>query len=177
MYTNKLHPGDTFPDIEVSTLTGDRVNLKSRKNGTDWKMVLVYRGKHCPICTKFLNALEKYKDDLYDAGIDLVAVSADSEQQLQAHLEDIDINYPIAYGLSEEDMQALGVYVSEPMSENETDHNFSEPALFIINEEGALQVADVANNPFVRPDLDQLISGLQWIRDPDNNYPIRGTHK
>ncbi|MEC8226936.1 MAG: thioredoxin peroxidase, partial [Pseudomonadota bacterium] len=31
--------------------------------------------------------------------------------------------------------------------------------------------------PFVRPDLATLVSGLNWIRDPKNNYPIRGMHK
>ena len=38
-------------------------------------------------------------------------------------------------------------------------------------------IAEIANAPFVRPDLEQLVSGLEFIRNPDNNYPIRGTLK
>jgi hypothetical protein len=39
-----------------------------------------------------------------------------------------------------------------------------------------VHVTDISNNPFVRPDLEQLLSGLKWIRNPDNHYPIRGTY-
>ncbi|PSU19712.1 hypothetical protein CTM97_18320 [Photobacterium phosphoreum] len=28
------------------------------------------------------------------------------------------------------------------------------------------------NNPFVRPELDSLVNGIGWIRNPENNYPI-----
>ena len=74
-------------------------------------------------------------------------------------------------------MQKLGLYISTPRSEQETDHNFSEPAVFVINSEGKVHVIDISNNPFVRPEIDSLVSGLRWIRNPDNNYPIRGTFK
>ena len=55
------------------------------------------------------------------------------------------------------------------------DHNFAEPGLFVVNAAGELQVVDISNNPFARPDLEVLVSGLEWIRNPENNYPIRGT--
>ena len=71
-------------------------------------------------------------------------------------------------------MQQLGLYISDPRSPKETDHPFAEPGLFVVNVQGTLQVVDISNNPFVRPDLKTLVSGLKWIRNPDNNYPIRG---
>jgi hypothetical protein len=67
------------------------------------------------------------------------------------------------------------VYISIPHSEKETDHNFAEPGLFVINGDGQVQVVDLSNNPFSRPDLEVIVSGLEWIRAPENNYPIRGT--
>ena len=72
-------------------------------------------------------------------------------------------------------MKQLGLYISIPRSEKETDHNFAEPGMFIVNQDGNIQVVDISNNPFVRPEIDTLLSGLQWIRNPENNYPIRGT--
>ena len=108
-------------------------------------------------------------------GVDLIAVSADSQSQLKEHLEDLSITFPIASGLSEEDMKGLGLYISVPRSEKETDHNFAEPALFILNQDNTIQISELANAPFVRPDLEQLVSGLEFIRDPENDYPIRGT--
>ena len=78
-------------------------------------------------------------------------------------------------GLTLEQMQDLGLYISIPRSEKETDHDFAEPGLFVINSDGQVQVVDISNNPFARPDLEVFVSGLEWIRAPENNYPIRGT--
>jgi len=175
MYTNKLHAGSAFPTIKASLLSGETVDLAAPNGGADWKLVVVYRGKHCPLCTRYLNELETHVQALKDCGVDVVAVSGDSKDQLTQHLEKLNITFPIAYGLTEQQMQELGLYISIPRSEKETDHNFAEPGLFVINDEGNLQVVDISNNPFVRPDLKELVSGLQWIRNPDNNYPIRGT--
>ncbi len=71
----------------------------------------------------------------------------------------------------------MGLYISIPRSEKETDHPFPEPGVFVINEKGQVQIADISNNPFVRPELEALVSGIAWIKNPENNYPIRGTYK
>ncbi len=176
MKPGKIEAGSHFPGIEASSLEGKRVALDERRDGADWKMVVVYRGRHCPMCTRYLNALETFRKELSDIGIDIVAVSGDSREQLQAHLEKLDVGFPLLYGLTIEQMQALGVYISHPRSEQETDHPFPEPGLFVVNDEGRVQVVDISNNPFSRPALDQLVSGLAWIRKPDNDYPIRGTY-
>lgn len=174
----KLQAGETFPTITVNDLAGNSVNLNGiEADHCDWKLVVVYRGQHCPMCTRYLNILAQYRDALLNNGIDMVAVSADSKEQLKSHLAQLDINFPIAYGLTLEQMQSLGLYISEPRSEKETDHNFAEPGLFVINEQGTIQVIDTSNNPFVRPEVDKLVSGLQWIRNPENNYPIRGMYR
>ncbi len=177
MYTNKLHAGSRFPEIHARLLSGELVDLTQPSNGTDWKLIVVYRGKHCPLCTKYLNELEYYVSELKEYGVDTVAVSGDSKEQLEQHLKKLTVSFPLAYGLTEKQMQELGLYISVPRSEKETDHNFSEPGLFIINQDGNLQVVDISNNPFVRPQLSELASGIHWIRNPDNNYPIRGTFK
>lgn len=171
----KIEAGAKFPNITALNLEGQRIELGTPANGADWRMVVVYRGRHCPMCTKYLNKLEGHQEKLRETGIDLVAASADSEAQLRSHLEKLDVNFPLLYGLSVEQMQQLGLYISHPRSPKETDHPFAEPGLFVVNEEGQIQVVDLSNNPFVRPALDQLESGLAWIRNPDNNYPIRGT--
>ncbi len=176
-YTKKLHPGDDFPVIEAKLLSGETLNLAKPQHGLDWKMVVVYRGQHCPLCTRYLNELEQLKNALAQTGVDLIAISGDSKAQLQNHMENLNVTFPIAYGLSVEQMNELGVYISNPRSKEETDHPFAEPGLFVVNNEGKVHVVDISNNPFVRPDLKSLISGLEWIRNPVNNYPIRGMYK
>ena len=171
----KLKAGDTFPELQATLLDGTSVTLGQPQGNATWQAVVVYRGKHCPLCTRYLNTLENFKDAFAQAGVDILAVSADSKEQLETHLGQLNISFPIAYGLTEEQMKTLGLYISLPRSEQETDHNFAEPGLFVVNGEGKLHVVDISNNPFVRPELGALANGLGWIRDPGNNYPIRGT--
>ena len=175
MASTKITAGARFPSLVVSSRSDDPVDISKPTGGADWQMVVVYRGRHCPLCTKFLNRLPEYRQRLLDIGIDVAAVSGDSRAQLESHLEKLDVNFPLYHGLSVEQMQALGLYVSIPRSAQETDHNFAEPGLFVVNADGDVQVVDISNNPFSRPDLEVLVSGLEWIRKPDNNYPVRGT--
>ncbi|MEM7501512.1 MAG: redoxin domain-containing protein [Pseudomonadota bacterium] len=177
MSSTKIHAGDSFPSLPVQNLDGETIDIAKPSGSADWQMVVVYRGQHCPLCTKYLNALDGYLERLKEADVSVAAVSADSEDQLTHHLERLDTRVPLYFGLTLEQMQSLGLYVSVPRSEKETDHLFPEPGLFVINAEGNVQVVDLSNNPFVRPELDALVSGIEWIRDPDNNYPIRGTHR
>ena len=139
-------------------------------------MVVVYRGRHCPLCTKYLNNLAGYTGRLDEIGVDVVAVTADSLEQVQDQLPKLDVNFPLYHGLTIPQMQELGLYISHPRSPQETDHPFPEPGLFVINTDGEVQVVDLSNNPFVRPELEALTNGLAWIKDPNNNYPIRGTY-
>ena len=173
--SNKLKAGDEFPAIEAALLDGSTVTLGKPQGDASWQAVFIYRGKHCPLCTRYLNALEGFKQAFAEAGVEILAVSADSKPQLEAHLTQLTISFPIAFGLTEAQMKTLGLYISLPRSEQETDHNFAEPGLFVVNEHGKLHVVDISNNPFVRPELGALSNGLNWIRDPNNNYPIRGT--
>lgn len=174
-YAQKIQAGVKFPDIDVQMLNGDIKSLGTPDNGHDWKLVVVYRGQHCPICTKYLNQLETVKSSFADAGVDIIAVSGDSKEQLESHLEKLDIDFPIAYGLTVEQMNTLGLYISEPRSEKETDHPFAEPGVFVVNADGEIQIVDISNAPFARPELEALANGLAFIQK--NDYPIRGTHR
>ncbi len=92
-------------------------------------------------------------------------------------MEKLEVSFPICYGLTIAQMQELGLYISTPRSEKETDHPFPEPGVFVINEKGQVQIAEISNNPFVRPELETLASGIAWIKNPENDYPIRSTYK
>lgn len=176
-YTQKLNAGALFPAIDVNLLNGEKRTLGQPQSGFDWQLIVVYRGKHCPLCTQYLNQLQSFKAKLAETGVDLIAVSADSAEQLKLHLPQLTVDFPIAYGLSLAQMKRLGLYISDPRSPEETDHPFAEPAIFVVNNQGTIQVVDLSNNPFVRPEIAALTNGLTWIRNPKNNYPIRGMHR
>ncbi len=170
-----LTPEQAFPEITVPTLKDGEVTVgQPNRDRGDWQLVVVYRGKHCPICTTYLTELNGLLDDFAAIDVDVLAVSADPEEKANASASDIGYNGTIGYDLSIAQMSELGVYISDPRSPQETDRPFAEPATFVVRDDGKLQIVDVSNAPFSRPALQGLLDGLTFIRQ--NNYPVRGTH-
>ncbi|AWF83492.1 thioredoxin peroxidase [Microbulbifer sp. A4B17] len=176
MSNTKLAAGIEFPAIEVQRLGGGKLVLGRPEGSLPWQMIVAYRGKHCPLCTKYLRALSVLLPRYHAEGVDVIAVSADTEKKASSHMEKIQPGFSIGYDLSIPQMQQLGLYISKPRSPEETDRPFSEPGVFVINESGNLQIVDISNAPFARPDLQTLLVGIEFIRNPENRYPIRGTY-
>ncbi|WP_109314843.1 peroxiredoxin-like family protein [Pseudovibrio ascidiaceicola] len=172
-----LAAGALFPQLTIKSVEGGELTLGSPAEGFDWQMIVVYRGAHCPLCTRYLAQLNEKLSEFHQLGVEVLAVSADSLERAQRQLADVQPKFPVGYGLSIAQMQELGVYISEPRSPQEAPAPFSEPALFVVNDKQELQLVDISNAPFTRPDLTALLGGLGFIRNPDNNYPIRGTFK
>lgn len=170
-----LTPDTPFPDVAVATLRNGEVKIgQPNSSNGDWQLVVVYRGKHCPICKAYLTELNGMLKDFAAINVDVIAVSADPKDKAEASANDIGYAGVIGYGLSLDQMAQLGVYISDPRSPEETDRPFAEPATFVVRDDGKLQIVDVSNAPFSRPALKGLLDGLKFIREKD--YPVRGTH-
>lgn len=168
----KLNAGERLPEITVPRLGGAELRLGEPVDHHDWQIVVIYRGKHCPICKTYLTELERMAPEFAKSGVGIIAVSSDPEDRARSFTDEIGVSFPVGYDLTVDQMHRLGLYVSEPRSEKETDRPFAEPGVFVINADGLIQVVDISNAPFARPDLAGLAKGLKFIRD--NNYPIRG---
>ena len=103
----------------------------------------------------------------------VAAVSADTKEKAETEAREEGWRFSVGYGLSQDQMRELGLYISEPRSPQETDRPFPEPGLFVTNPEGKIQIVDVSNAPFARPALDAILKGIKFIRE--KQYPIRGT--
>jgi hypothetical protein len=111
------------------------------------------------------------------ANIDVVVTSSDTKEQTANMIEQNKIDPAVAakmtYGLPVGfAKESLGCYISHPRSAAETDHDYPEPSVFVVRDDGITQIIDVSNAPFSRPDLEILIGGIEFIRK--NNYPVRG---
>lgn len=168
--SQKLQAGALMPKFSVAKAGGGEIKLG---DPSGWQMVVVYRGKHCPICRKYLNGLEGLFDKFHEIGTEVVALSADSQDKAEGQVAAEGWRFPVGYGLTLEQMRSLGLYISKPRSPQETDQPFPEPGLFVLTPEGRLQVIDISNAPFARPDLEGVLGGLRYIQG--SQYPIRGT--
>ncbi len=137
-----------------------------------WSMFFVYRGRHCPRCKRFLNKLNAVLPD-WTAHMDVIVASADTAEKAAADLDEFGWDFDLCYGLTEDQMRALGLYVSSPLSEAETTANFAEPGAFAIRPDGTLMLVDISNGPAARPDLEELLDGM--IFNITNDRPVRGT--
>jgi hypothetical protein len=78
------------------------------------------------------------------------------------------------YGMTESQMQSLGLYISAPRATPETDHIFPEPGLFYVDDAGILNLVDISTAPFMRPDLAIVLNGIKFTKE--KGFPIRGRH-
>lgn len=166
----KLAPGAPMPRMRLPSVSGGEVQLGGEGG---WQVAVVYRGRHCPLCRKYLKTLDRLLDDFRGIGAEVIAVSGDPRERAQEEATEENWRFPVACELSQDQMRELGLYISEPRSAQETDRLFPEPGLFVTNPEGRVHIVDISNAPFARPDLQALLNGLKFIQE--KNYPIRGT--
>ena len=169
MHTEKMKAGAAFPSLSWSTVAHRAITPAA---GDGWRLLIVYRGKHCPLCRAYLNELNGMVGAFANANITLMTLSADSQEKAQTEVQECDWTFPVGYGLTMPQMRTLGLYISEPRSPQEADHPFAEPGIFVINPHGQTQIIDISNAPFARPALPELLKGLQFVIS--ENTPIRG---
>ncbi len=167
---SKLQAGSEFPTLSMPKVNGGELTLGGRER---WQAIVIYRGKHCPLCRRYLKSLDNLLDEFAKAGIAVAVASADPKEKAESQAVEEGWRFPVGYDLTLEQMRTLGLYISDPRSPQETDRPFAEPGLFIVNAEGRVQVVDISNAPYARPDLAGLLSGIKNTREKNN--PVRGT--
>lgn len=171
MIQSKPEAGGQMPQMSFAKFGGGELSVGgARANHT---LFMVYRGKHCGRCKKYLAGLDKMRGDWEAAGFDVVVVSADPLEKLQADMDEYKWGFDVGYDLSEAQMQELGVYISDPLSPDETDRRFAEPATFCVRPDGVIQVVCLSNGPAARPELAELLDGMKF--NIEHKRPARGT--
>ncbi len=173
MKIEKMEAGAKFPEFSISLVAGGEQKIGGSNDDNRWQLVVVYRGLHCPLCAKYLTQLEALADEYDQAGANVIAISGDGIEKAAEQVTKGTLKIDIGYGLTIEQMKELGLYISHPRSPAETDQPFPEPGLFVIRPDGTVQIIDISNAPFSRPDLSAILRGVGFAKE--KNYPIRGT--
>lgn len=170
-----LTPMQTPPALSLPLTGGGSTDDLALGTGADgrFSLVVFFRGLHCPVCRKQVCELDRRLADLREAGVGRVlAVSMEtperSAQLVQEwHLDDL----PVAHSLSEASARQWGLLVSTAIKDGEAPV-FNEPGMFVLDADGTLYWSNVSSMPFGRPDLNDVIAGLQFAQKAD--YPARG---
>lgn len=171
MPTPKPVAGQILPPMSFSRLGGGTIEVGGPRER--WTLLVVYRGKHCPRCKKYLNTLNDMRAKWDEAGFDVVVVSADPAEKAEADRAEFGWEFALCHDLSRDQMDSLGVYVTQPLSEAETDRPFAEPGVFVLRPDGSLLLIAISNGPSARPDLAELLDGMIFTKTKDR--PPRGT--
>jgi peroxiredoxin len=167
-----LTPRKSVPDLELP-LTDGGIFALSQQSPENFTMLVFYRGKHCPICHKYLGEIAGRLGEFAERGVTPFAISMDDHERAmvsRAEWETGDV--PLAYGLSEADARAWGLYISSKREGTQEPDVFSEPGLFLVRPDMTLYLGQTQSVPFTRPSLDQLLQGIDFALK--NDYPARG---
>lgn len=168
---SKLIPREQVPDLKIKTVDGKEWNVYEKKP-ENFIMIVFYRGLHCPICRKYLSGLERVYDDFIKQGVNIIAISSDSEvKALKTPEKWLLKKLTIGYELPIELGRKWGLFISRARNENEPDL-FIEPGLFLIRPDKTLYSSIVSTMPFARPPVKEVLRSITSINK--SNYPARG---
>jgi len=169
-------PRHPVPPLSVPTVGGGRWAL-AEQDPEHFTLVVVYRGLHCPICSRYLADLARRLDDFAEAGVEVVALSTDARERAERTAADWDVDgLTLGYGLSLADARAWGLYLSSGRGATsiglEEPDLFAEPGMFLVRSDGTLYFGSVQTMPFARPSFREVLGAVQWVLE--NAYPARG---
>lgn len=174
MLTTSVHalrPGERAPELDLPLVGGGRLRLVERRPDR-FTMVVFNRGLHCPVCRAQLRELDRRRDELGERGVEVVSVSAESEERATSMRDDWQISgIPLAHGLSEKQMREWGLFVSRGIGDHEPPV-FNEPAVVLLRPDRSVYYVALLSMPAGRPRLDDLLAGIDYWTA--NDYPARG---
>ena len=171
-----LMPRQPVPALEVATVGGGTWKLADQQPAT-FTMVVVYRGLHCPICSRYLGDLERKLEKFREKGVEVVVISSDDAERAAAARAAWKLDHlTVGYGLDLDVARAWGLYISTSRGKTsagvEEPALFAEPGLFLVRPDGTLYFGSVQTMPFARPQFAEILQALDFVIA--NDYPARG---
>ena len=129
-----LHPGDPFPRLMITTADAQALTVPDAFAG-DYAVVLFYRGSWCPYCNAQLTAFSRALDTLTELGVNVVALSVDTEETTAALIAKHKLRFPVGHSVDAGKVAAAtGAYVND-------DPRYLQSAGFVLAPDGTVQVA------------------------------------
>ena len=174
-----LKVGDKAPEFSGYDQTGKAVNSKKLlENGPI--ILFFYRGKWCPVCSKYLNSFQDSLNIITDQGFNVVAITPESIENVEQTVKFHNLTFTVIYDCQEMIMKDFDVMFSVTkeyqqliLTTLETDiaknnghdpAHLPVPATYIINRQGIITAVqfdpNYNNRASVKWMLQNLGSGL-----------------
>ncbi|HEX6445275.1 MAG TPA: peroxiredoxin family protein [Streptosporangiales bacterium] len=152
-----LHPGETFPDLTVSTVGGGAVHLPEALAG-DFGVILFFRGAWCPYCNAQLRAFQRAGEKLAEAGARVVALSVDDEKTTADLVDEHRLTFPVGHSADAHRLARLtGAFVNE-------DPLYVQSTGFVLDPDGRVVVSVYSSGAIGRLVPDDVVGLVRYIR-------------
>lgn len=94
--------GSDIPEVMLQDVNGESVMLQELHRDKP-VMIIFYRGGWCPFCNRHLAELSTMEEAVHELGMEIIAISPDSPEQLNEGLDGHEPSYTL---LSDEDRTA-----------------------------------------------------------------------
>ncbi len=146
----RLLPGDLAPDVTLTSLDGVATHL-SHAWAEGPAVLTFYRGDFCPMCNRYLHALEERYGEFEAAGVHVVAISADRPALGLETAARHDLSFDV---LSDPERRAIDAF---DVVYNEAEGH-AEPAVFVVARGGALVYESIVSGALGRPSVDDVLA-------------------
>jgi peroxiredoxin len=159
-----LNPGDRFPDLPVTEVGGDMIELPGALAGS-FGVVLFYRGSWCPYCNAQLRAFERASENLAQVGARVVALSVDDEATTKELITKHGLTFPVGYGADARAVaDATGAFVNH-------DPTFLQSTGFVLDPDGKVVVSVYSSGAIGRLVPDDVVGLIRYLRDHASSAP------
>ena len=160
-----IKTSEEIPSALVYDTAGGEIDLKNYIQDRP-AVVVFYRGGWCPYCTRHLSALQEVKNDIFELGFELIAITPDNFNRLDSSIVRGNVDYTL---FSDKDINAIdgfgiGWKINDDLYSKykndygmdvewwtgEKHHVLPVPAVFIVKE-------GVVENQYVNPDYSKRL--------------------
>lgn len=154
-----VQTGDTAPTFHATLANGDVEEFDLADHLGDGAVVLAFfPGAFTPPCANEMVALQDHIDEFETAGGTVLGVSADSAFSLNAFRDEFDLEFDL---VSDTDRGAIEDYGMLIDIESIGLHGVANRAVFVLDEEGTVTYAWVADEPPEEPDYEDLLEAVR----------------
>ena len=151
--------GDTAPTFTATYRGSDHETFDLDAYLGDGPVVLAFfPGAFTPPCTNEMVALQEHLGRFEDAGATVFGVSADSAFSLEAFADEYDLDFPL---VSDMDGDAIAAYDLTLDIADLGLYDIANRAAFVVDDEGTVTYAWVADDPTNEPDYDELVEAVE----------------
>lgn len=152
-----LHPGDTFPHLDLQQAGGNTLDIPESLLG-DFSVVLFNRGAWCPFCTSQLKAFQRALPALEELGTRVVSLSVDNEETTRELVENNKLTFPVGHGADAHQLTELtGAFIN-------ADPLYVQATGFVLDPKGKVLVSTYSSGAIGRLVAEDVVGMVKYVK-------------